>query len=154
MLSFCSSAKDLFHILLVCSYKWEISKVDTKKVFQTFAYLLPIQCIYLGSIVYKPFIYIWCVYISVENVTDLSSPGIAQRFPPIKLHTFVVNFSNSFSNHPSWDRCTVHTFFNQNRVELWRVFFKFVLFVIHNKHLTTSLSTKLFLSEIYIYYFY
>lgn len=26
------------------------------------------------------------------------------RFPSIKLHTFVVKFSNSFPNHPSWDQ--------------------------------------------------
>lgn len=34
--------------------------------------------------------------------------GLVSRFPPIKLHTFVVKFSNSFSNHPSWDQR--HTF--------------------------------------------
>lgn len=34
--------------------------------------------------------------------------GLPLRFPPIKLYTFVVKFSNSFSNHPSWDQH--HTF--------------------------------------------
>lgn len=53
---------------------------------------------------YRPPSPIQYTYSIHRNVTDLSSRGIASRFPSIKLYTFVVNFSNSFSNHPSWDQ--------------------------------------------------